>query len=154
MTNLETLIREASADCSLRAARVGREAAPSERSATAAKGLSLGPHQALTETETHEYIAERLRIAGAKWQIFTPDAMDAVHLASRGIPRIMNLVCEHALIVAYVEQSQQVTKAMVESVAAELELETAPFLISTAAMGGVLPPLRSAADGLQSDAGF
>ena len=102
--------------------------------------------QALTETETHEYVAERLRIAGAKWQIFTPEALDSVHLASRGIPRIVNLICEHSLIVAYVEQSQQVTKAMVESVAAELELETTPFLISTAAMGGVLPPLRTAAD--------
>jgi general secretion pathway protein A len=92
--------------------------------------------QSLTESQTHAYVAERLRIAGATWQIFSPDALDLVHRYSRGIPRIINLICEHALIVAYVEQVQQVTAAMVEGVAIELELETQPFLISSGAMGG------------------
>jgi hypothetical protein len=49
---------------------------------------------------------------------------------------VINLLCEHALIVAYVEQVPQVTAAIVEGVAAELELETQPFLISSVAMGG------------------
>jgi general secretion pathway protein A len=92
--------------------------------------------QALTETQTHAYVAERLRLAGATWSIFSLEALDLVHRYSRGIPRVINLLCEHCLIVAYVEQSQQVTAAMVEGVAAELELETQPFLISSAAMGG------------------
>jgi type II secretory pathway predicted ATPase ExeA len=99
--------------------------------------------QALTESQTHAYVGERLRLAGASWSIFGPEALDLVHRYSRGIPRIINLLCEHALIVAYVEQSQQVTDAMVEGVAAELELETQPFLISSAAMGGG-PAVRSA----------
>ncbi len=51
--------------------------------------------QALTETQTHAYVAERLRIAGATWQIFSPEALDLVHRYSRGIPRIINLICEH-----------------------------------------------------------
>src|SRR3981081_3589293 len=88
--------------------------------------------QSLTESQTHAYVAERLRIAGAAWQIFSPDALDLVHRYSRGIPRIINLICEHALIVSYVEQVQQVTAAMVEGVAVELELESQPFLISSA----------------------
>jgi type II secretory pathway predicted ATPase ExeA len=92
--------------------------------------------QALTETQTHAYVAERLRLAGATWSIFSLEALDLVHRYSRGIPRVINLLCEHCLIVAYVEQAQQVTAAMVEGVAAELELETQPFLISSAAMGG------------------
>jgi hypothetical protein len=92
--------------------------------------------QALTEVQTHAYVAERLRIAAASWQIFPHESLDLVHRYSRGIPRIINLICEHALIVAYVEQSQHVTPAIVEGVAVELELETQPFLISTAAMGG------------------
>jgi general secretion pathway protein A len=92
--------------------------------------------QALTESQTHAYVAERLRLAGATWSIFSLEALDLVHRYSRGIPRIINLLCEHSLIVAYVEQAQQVTAAMVEGVAAELELETQPFLISSAAMGG------------------
>ncbi|CAN5519397.1 hypothetical protein BH10ACI4_BH10ACI4_01500 [soil metagenome] len=92
--------------------------------------------QSLTEVQTQAYVAERLRIAGASWQIFPPETLELIHRYSRGIPRIINLMCEHALIVAYVEQVQQVTVPMIEGVAAELELESQPFLISTAAMGG------------------
>ena len=92
--------------------------------------------QSLTESQTHAYVAERLRIAGADHPLFSLDALDLVHRYSRGIPRIINLLCEHSLIVAYVEQVEQVTAAIVEGVAVELELETQPFLISTAAMVG------------------
>lgn len=99
--------------------------------------------QALTDAQTHAYVAERLRIAGASWPLFSPTALDLVHRYSRGIPRLINLICEHALIVAYVEQARQVTNNMVEGVAVELELETQPFLISTAAMGGNMPAGRS-----------
>ncbi|MBS1800817.1 MAG: AAA family ATPase [Acidobacteria bacterium] len=92
--------------------------------------------QALTENQTSAYVTERLRLAGAAAPIFTPEALALVHRYSRGIPRIINLLCEHSLIVAYVEQVQQVTVAIVEGVAVELELETQPFLISSVAMGG------------------
>ena len=92
--------------------------------------------QPLTESQTHAYVAERLRLAGATWAIFSPEALELVHRYSSGIPRVINLLCEHALIVAYVEQVQQVNAAIVEGVAVELELETQPFLISSVAMGG------------------
>jgi type II secretory pathway predicted ATPase ExeA len=92
--------------------------------------------QPLTDAQTHAYVAERLRIAGASWPLFAPAALELVHRYSRGIPRVINLLCEHSLIVAYVEQVQQVTPKIVEGVAIELELETQPFLISSAAMGG------------------
>src|SRR6266851_5334862 len=53
----------------------------------------------LTKEQTHDYIAERLRIGGAAPQsaIFSAKALDAVHLYSMGIPRVINLLCEHAL---------------------------------------------------------
>ena len=92
--------------------------------------------QALTDSQTHAYVAERLRIAGATWQLFSPEALDLVHRYSRGIPRIINLLCEHALIVGYVEQVQEITPTIVEGVAMELELETQPFMVSSAALGG------------------
>jgi general secretion pathway protein A len=91
--------------------------------------------QALTENQTHAYVTERLRIAGASWQLFSVEALELIHRCSRGIPRLINLLCEHSLILAYVEQVQQVTATMVESVAAELELETQPFMVSSAALG-------------------
>jgi type II secretory pathway predicted ATPase ExeA len=93
--------------------------------------------QPLTETQTHAYVGERLRLAGAMRPIFTPEALDLIYRYSHGIPRVINLLCEHALIVAYVEQVQQVTAALVEGVAAELELETQPFLISPMAISGM-----------------
>lgn len=91
--------------------------------------------QALTESQTHAYVGERLRIAGASWSLFSLEALDLIHRASRGIPRIINLLCEHSLIVAYVEQVQQVTATIVEGVAAELELEVQPFMLSSAVIG-------------------
>ncbi len=93
--------------------------------------------QPLTEAQTRAYVAERLRIAGASWALFTPEALDAVHRYSRGIPRVINLLCEHALIVGYVEQLQQIPAKVIEGVAAELELEAQPFLLSPAAMNGI-----------------
>ena len=61
----------------------------------------------LTKEQTHAYIAERLRIAGTNGeQIFSPEAMDTVHMYSLGIPRVVNLLCEHALINTYVEQER------------------------------------------------
>jgi len=92
--------------------------------------------QALTESQTHAYVAERLRLAGASWTIFTPEALNQIYRYSHGIPRIINLLCEHSLIVAFVEQVQQVDAAIVDGVAAELELETQPFLISPVGMSG------------------
>ena len=90
--------------------------------------------QALTLPQTQAYVAERLRIAGASHPIFTAEAVDLVHRYGRGIPRVINLLCEHALISAYVEQVPQVGPEIVEAVAVELELDAQPFLISSAAV--------------------
>src|SRR5580704_18979837 len=103
--------------------------------------------QPLTESQTHAYVAERLRIAGASWQIFPPEVLNLVHRYSRGIPRMVNMICEHCLILAYVDQNKHVTPAMVESVAAELELEGQPFVISSASMGGGLGSRNAPSDG-------
>jgi general secretion pathway protein A len=74
--------------------------------------------------QTHGYIKERLRIAGATGApIFASEAMDAVYFYSLGIPRITNLLCEHALINAYVEQSRLVLARMVEDAAHEFLLD-------------------------------
>jgi general secretion pathway protein A len=78
----------------------------------------------LTKEQTHAYIAERLRIAGtAGEQIFSPEAMDTVHMYSLGIPRVVNLLCEHALINTYVEQERVVTPKIVEDIAREFQLD-------------------------------
>jgi len=78
----------------------------------------------LTKEQTHAYIAERLRIAGTSGeQIFSPEAMDTVHMYSLGIPRVVNLLCEHALINTYVEQERVVSPKIVEDIAREFQLD-------------------------------
>ena len=78
----------------------------------------------LTKEQTHAYIAERLRIAGTTGeQIFSPESMDTVHMYSLGIPRVVNLLCEHALINTYVEQERVVTPKIVEDIAREFQLD-------------------------------
>jgi type II secretory pathway predicted ATPase ExeA len=78
----------------------------------------------LTLAESHGYIADRLRIAGATHQpVFESDAVEALHYYSRGIPRVMNLLCEHALINAYVEELNPVPPQMVEEAARDFLME-------------------------------
>lgn len=77
----------------------------------------------LTLDETQHYVAQRLRIAGAAQQnIFTAAAVEAIHQYARGIPRVINLLCEHALINAFADQQLTVEPEVVESVASEFDL--------------------------------
>ncbi|MGC1767614.1 MAG: hypothetical protein WA785_04825, partial [Candidatus Acidiferrales bacterium] len=79
---------------------------------------------ALTLAETHDYIRARLQIAGAgEKPVFAPEAMDAVHYYSRGIPRVTNLLCEHALITAYVEHVQPAPARLIAEVAHEFQFD-------------------------------
>jgi general secretion pathway protein A len=81
----------------------------------------------LTAEETKAYIAQRLRIAGGNGHaIFTPEALEAVHLHSRGIPRVIHLLCDHALISAFVDQQKQVGGATIDSIAQEFDLRHSP----------------------------
>jgi type II secretory pathway predicted ATPase ExeA len=78
----------------------------------------------LTLEESHGYIANRLRIGGATGDpVFSSEAVEAVHSYSRGIPRVMNLLCEHSLINAYVEQLKPVPARMVEEAARDFLMD-------------------------------
>jgi type II secretory pathway predicted ATPase ExeA len=80
----------------------------------------------LTKAQTHSYIQERLRIAGAapdEEPIFSAQAIDTVHLYSLGVPRVVNLLCEHALINAYVAHNRTIQPTVVEAVAREFQLD-------------------------------
>ena len=82
---------------------------------------------ALSAKQTQEYIEQRLRIAGAdpsSRPLFSPQAVAAVHSFSRGFPRLINIICENALISAYARQSPTVSERIVEDVAKEFRLES------------------------------
>jgi type II secretory pathway predicted ATPase ExeA len=78
----------------------------------------------LSEEQTHEYIAERLRIAGASGDpIFSTKTIETIHVYSLGIPRVINLLCEHSLVNGFVEQQRPIQPKIVEEVAHEFQLD-------------------------------
>ncbi len=78
----------------------------------------------LTKEETHQYVNDRLKTAGATaGGIFSSQALDAIHLYSMGIPRVINLLCEHALVNAYAENQRPILPKVIEEVAREFQLD-------------------------------
>jgi general secretion pathway protein A len=62
------------------------------------------------------YVAHRLKVAGAEREIFTPAACECVHLASRGIPRLVNQICDYALVYAFTDGLERVDASVIEQV--------------------------------------
>ena len=73
----------------------------------------------LTQGQTVAYIKHRLHIAGCDKGIFSMDAMQMVHQTTGGVPRLMNLVCERALVGAFAKQQLIVDSDIVKKSALE-----------------------------------
>ena len=77
----------------------------------------------LTLDETKAYVQQRLRIAGSNGQeIFNPEAVMEIHRYASGIPRVINLLCEHCLVSAFVDQQKIIGPNVVETVARDFDL--------------------------------
>ncbi|MEO0142165.1 MAG: AAA family ATPase [candidate division WOR-3 bacterium] len=69
------------------------------------------------------YISHRLSIAGAQTQIFTPGAMEYICRYSDGRPRLVNIICDNALLEGYVQRKQSIDESIVERVVGNLGLK-------------------------------
>src|SRR5262245_4583441 len=74
----------------------------------------------LTERETRMYVAHRLAMAGQPAMIFDDGALRAIHSASRGVPRVINVVCDRALLGAYATGVRRVTRSIARRAAREV----------------------------------
>jgi general secretion pathway protein A len=74
----------------------------------------------LPREETAAYVRHRLRVAGATNEICTPGALREVHRLSQGIPRIINVIADRALLGAYTKDVHRVTGALVRRAASEV----------------------------------
>jgi general secretion pathway protein A len=75
--------------------------------------------------ETRGYIERRLQLSGAEAQVatlFPQQTIDVVYRYSGGIPRIINTICENALIAGYAKQLHSITPAIIEDIAKEFRL--------------------------------
>lgn len=81
---------------------------------------------ALEKQEVQQYIQHRLLVAGAKRPLFSAAAMRRIAEFSRSIPRLINILANRSLLIAYTKERLQVTPAMVAQAAAELYLRQPP----------------------------
>jgi general secretion pathway protein A len=94
--------------------------------------IALRSHLAsLDLSETRGYIERRLELAGspAPSALFPPETVAAVHRHSRGTPRLINTICENALIAAYARQASSVTPDIIDGIASDFRLgvQTSPL---------------------------
>ncbi len=80
----------------------------------------------LSREEAERYIDHRLRVAGALTEIFDPRARREVFRLSGGVPRIMNVICDRALLGAYSLESRTVDKRLVRRAANEVSGQSLP----------------------------
>jgi general secretion pathway protein A len=78
----------------------------------------------LSRDETAQYIEHRLKVAGALGEVFDAGAKREVFRLSQGVPRLINVICDRALLGAYSIESRHVNRRMVRRAAAEITGKT------------------------------
>jgi len=78
--------------------------------------------QAFTEKTTGDYIKYRLQVAGAQKDLFTESAYSAVHQYSKGIPRLINILCDNALLEGFLRKKERIGHDMIREIATDLKL--------------------------------
>jgi general secretion pathway protein A len=89
----------------------------------------------LSRPETLEYIRHRLRVAGGAPELFRPDALELIHEAAGGVPRLINVLCDRALLGAYGAGSAQVTAEIARTAIRETRGQGQPALPAPAGGG-------------------
>ena len=93
-----------------------------------AQRIAIDHHlEALRQEETVAYVRHRLAVAGGRPDIFTPEALELIHDSTGGVPRLVNLVCDTALVYGFSDQQTIIAADLVEQVVADR------------ASGGLLP---------------
>ncbi|UCE53317.1 MAG: OmpA family protein [Desulfobacterales bacterium] len=76
----------------------------------------------LTENETWHYIRHRLKIAGTSQEIFQPKAIQEIYSFSQGYPRLINIICDHALLTGYASGEKSVDVNIIKECTRELRI--------------------------------
>ena len=82
--------------------------------------------RSLSLSECQEYIANRLNLAGGVPSIFLTKAIESIYQFSGGIPRLINVICDNAMISAYALEKKEIEPRFIHEVAEDLCLVTPP----------------------------
>lgn len=109
--------------------------------------------QPLSESETLQYVRYRLQVAGTEEEIFTRKAVAEVYRFSRGYPRLINILCDHALLTGYVKQLRKITPSVIQECSQELcligdtiRISSSDFFEAPEAQSAPSSPLRPPAE--------
>ena len=80
--------------------------------------------QPLKQEEVREYILHRLEIAGNREAaLFSPLALDTIWSYSKGIPRLINIICDFLMLSAFAEETKEIDEEMVRDIIGDLDFE-------------------------------
>jgi len=79
----------------------------------------------LTKEETLEYILHRLEVAGNRDAVkFSDGSIELIYQFTKGVPRLVNILCDFLLVTAFIEETNAVDPPMVRDIAKDLDFET------------------------------
>jgi len=110
--------------------------------------------EALNEEETASFIEHRLKVAGATRKYFTPDAISQVYLFSQGFPRLINIICDNALLSGYSAGVEMIDAGIIQECAKELRISVdvpTPTLTEITQIGSTLSSQQTEADEYQKE---
>ncbi|HVP32970.1 MAG TPA: AAA family ATPase [Steroidobacteraceae bacterium] len=85
-----------------------------------AQRVSVDYHlKALDATETAAYVRHRFEVAGGDSALFTPEALTLIHAHTRGIPRLVNQLCDYALVYAFAERVRRIDAELISQVVSD-----------------------------------
>jgi general secretion pathway protein A len=99
--------------------------------------------RALTLRECCEYVSNRLKVAGGHRSIFTPTALESIYSYSGGIPRIVNVLCDNALLTGYALGRKEIDTEIIREGAEDLNITTR--------LEALLRPVRQVVNNLNGD---
>ena len=94
----------------------------------------------LTSEESSSYIEHRLKVAGAVGEVFDTGAKKEVFRLSQGVPRLINVICDRALLGGYAKESRRINAGLIRQATAEVRgrPERPPWIGRTAIAAGVV----------------
>ncbi len=103
----------------------------------------------LSREESARYIEHRLKVGGVVGEVFSAGAKKEVFRLSQGVPRLINVICDRALLGAYAQETRPVSARLVRQAAAEVkgELESSPWVRRSAIAAGLAGIVMIAASG-------
>jgi general secretion pathway protein A len=102
----------------------------------------------LTADETPKYIWHRLKVGGASRPIFTPEAIGLIHGYSRGYPRLINIICDHALMSGYSRGVDRIDEKIIKECGRELKVAIGSDPPEEKSLPPAEPPKKKPAAGL------